>query len=103
MLHRFGRTAGADSRGRIRLVTGPPGRNPACVELIPFARVSAPLKSVFNNLTPVVISRGVVNLSTYVDNILASLLPTGAVAALNYGQLLYMMPISLFCSTTGSE
>ena len=43
-----------------------------------------------------VISRGVVNLSTYIDNILASLLPTGAVAALNYGQLLYMMPISLF-------
>jgi len=63
---------------------------------IDFARVRAPLKSVFNNLTPVVISRGVVNLSTYVDNILASLLPTGAVAALNYGQLLYMMPISLF-------
>ena len=63
---------------------------------IDFARVAAPLKSVFNNLTPVVISRGVVNLSTYVDNILASLLPTGAVAALNYGQLLYMMPISLF-------
>jgi putative peptidoglycan lipid II flippase len=63
---------------------------------IDFARVAAPLRSVFHNLTPVVISRGVVNLSTYVDNILASLLPTGAVAALNYGQLLYMMPISLF-------
>lgn len=61
-----------------------------------FARVAAPLRSVFKNLTPVVISRGVVNLTTYVDNILASLLPTGAVAALNYGQLLYMMPISLF-------
>ena len=59
---------------------------------------ASPLRceSVFNNLTPVVISRGVVNLSTYIDNILASLLPTGAVAALNYGQLLYMMPISLF-------
>jgi putative peptidoglycan lipid II flippase len=63
---------------------------------IDFARLAAPLKSVFNNLTPVVISRGVVNLSTYVDNILASLLPTGAVAALNYGQVLYMLPISLF-------
>ena len=63
---------------------------------IDFARVAAPLRSVFHNLTPVVISRGVVNLSTYVDNILASLLPTGAVAALNYGQLLYMVPISLF-------
>ena len=40
---------------------------------IDFARIAAPLKSIFNNLTPVVFSRGVVNLSTYVDNILASL------------------------------
>jgi putative peptidoglycan lipid II flippase len=63
---------------------------------IDFARVAAPLRSVFHNLTPVVISRGVINLTTYVDNVLASLLPTGAVAALNYGQLLYMLPISLF-------
>ena len=63
---------------------------------IDFARVAAPLRSVFHNLTPVVASRGVVNLTAYVDNVLASLLPTGAVAALNYGQLLYMMPISLF-------
>ena len=63
---------------------------------IDLARIAAPLRSVFHNLTPVVISRGVVNLSTYIDNILASLLPTGAVAALNYGQLLYMLPISLF-------
>ena len=63
---------------------------------IDFARVAAPLRAVFHNLTPVVVSRGVVNLTTYVDNVLASLLPTGAVAALNYGQLLYMVPISLF-------
>jgi len=63
---------------------------------IDFARVAAPLRSVFHNLTPVVVSRGVINLTTYVDNVLASLLPTGAVAALNYGQLLYMVPISLF-------
>ena len=63
---------------------------------IDFARIAAPLRAVFHNLTPVVVSRGVINLSSYIDNILASLLPTGAVAALNYGQLLYMMPISLF-------
>jgi putative peptidoglycan lipid II flippase len=63
---------------------------------IDFARVAAPMRSVFRNLTPVVISRGVINLSSYIDNVLASLLPTGAVAALNYGQLLYMVPISLF-------
>jgi putative peptidoglycan lipid II flippase len=43
-----------------------------------------------------VASRGVIQLSGYVDNLLASLLPIGAVAALNYAQILYMLPISLF-------
>ena len=50
----------------------------------------------FNNLVPVVMSRGVGQISGYIDNILASLLPTGAVAALNYGQVFYMLPVSLF-------
>jgi putative peptidoglycan lipid II flippase len=63
---------------------------------IDWKRVAAPLKSVFNNLTPVVASKGAINVSAYVDTVLASLLPTGAVAALNYGQLIYMLPISLF-------
>ncbi|HEY6417790.1 MAG TPA: murein biosynthesis integral membrane protein MurJ [Candidatus Binataceae bacterium] len=63
---------------------------------IDFARIASPLKSVFNNLTPVIASKGAVNVSAYVDTVLASLLPTGAVAALNYGQLIYMLPVSLF-------
>ncbi len=63
---------------------------------IDFARIRAPLKSVFNNLTPVIASKGAVNVSAYVDTVLASLLPTGAVAALNYGQIIYMLPVSLF-------
>jgi putative peptidoglycan lipid II flippase len=63
---------------------------------IDWQRIAAPLKSVFNNLTPVVASKGAVNVSAYIDTVLASLLPTGAVAALNYGQIIYMMPISLF-------
>ena len=50
----------------------------------------------FNNFVPVVTGRGVVQVSGYVDNLLASLLPTGAVAALNYAQILYMLPVSLF-------
>ncbi|HVA80101.1 MAG TPA: murein biosynthesis integral membrane protein MurJ, partial [Candidatus Binataceae bacterium] len=61
-----------------------------------FARVAEPLRTVFRNLTPVVAGRGVGQMSAYVDNLLASLLPTGAVAALNYGQILYMLPVSLF-------
>jgi putative peptidoglycan lipid II flippase len=63
---------------------------------IDFRRIAEPLRAVFKNLTPVVASRGVGQISAYIDNLLASLLPTGAVAALNYGQILYMLPISLF-------
>ena len=54
------------------------------------------LGTVFSNLTPVVTGRGVGQISGYVDNLLASLLPTGAVAALNYAQILYLLPVSLF-------
>lgn len=63
---------------------------------IDFARVAASLKAVFTNLVPVVMSRGVGQISGYIDNLLASLLPIGAVAALNYGQVFYMLPVSLF-------
>ena len=40
--------------------------------------------------------RGVVQLSTYVDMVLGSLLAIGAVARLRYAQALYVLPISLF-------
>lgn len=59
-------------------------------------RVRTELGVVFNNLLPVIASRGVAQVSGYIDNLLASLLPTGAVAALNYAQILYLLPISLF-------
>ncbi|HEX4211246.1 MAG TPA: murein biosynthesis integral membrane protein MurJ [Candidatus Binataceae bacterium] len=61
-----------------------------------FARVRDSLGIVFNNLLPVVAGRGVGQISGYIDNLLASLLPTGAVAAINYAQILYLLPISLF-------
>lgn len=54
------------------------------------------VKTVVKNFVPVVISRGVVQVSAYVDNILASLLPTGAVSSLAYAQTLYLLPVSLF-------
>ncbi len=59
-------------------------------------RIADPLRAVFKNLGPVIAGRGVGQISGYVDNLLASLLPTGAVAALNYGQILYMLPLALF-------
>jgi len=63
---------------------------------IDFSKVRVSLRAVFNNLVPVVMSRGVGQISGYVDNLLASLLPIGAVSALNYGQVFYMLPVSLF-------
>jgi len=48
------------------------------------------------NFVPVFISRGVVQISAYVDAMIASLLPTGAVTGLFNAQLLYILPVSLF-------
>ena len=59
-------------------------------------RGSAPVGEVLRNFGPVFIGRGVVQLSAYVDTVLASLLPTGAVAGLSYAQVLYTLPVSLF-------
>ncbi|HLI78388.1 MAG TPA: murein biosynthesis integral membrane protein MurJ [Candidatus Binataceae bacterium] len=63
---------------------------------IDFVKVSESLRAVFKNLGPVVMSRGVGQFSAYVDNFLASWLPIGAVSAFNYGQIFYMLPVSLF-------
>jgi putative peptidoglycan lipid II flippase len=54
------------------------------------------VQTVVRNFFPVFFSRGVVQISAYVDALLASLLPTGAVAALAYAQTLYTLPVSLF-------
>ena len=48
------------------------------------------------NFGPVFVGRGVVQISAYVDTVLASLLPTGAVAGLSYAQVIYTLPVSLF-------
>ena len=48
------------------------------------------------NFLPVVGARGVVQVSAYVDNMIASCLPTGAVSMLAYAQTLYLLPISVF-------
>jgi putative peptidoglycan lipid II flippase len=55
------------------------------------------VRTVVRNFFPVFIGRGVVQISAYVDVLLASLVPiTGAVAALSYAQTLYTLPVSLF-------
>jgi putative peptidoglycan lipid II flippase len=54
------------------------------------------VSTVVKNFFPVFVSRGVVQISAYIDALLASFLPTGAVAALAYAQTLYSLPVSLF-------
>ncbi|MES1255998.1 MAG: murein biosynthesis integral membrane protein MurJ [Acidobacteriota bacterium] len=54
------------------------------------------VRTVVRNFLPVLVSRGVVQVSAYVDTLLASLLPTGAVAGLLNAQTLYTLPVSLF-------
>lgn len=54
------------------------------------------VRTVLRNFVPVFVSRGVVQISAFVDAWLASWLGTGAVAALGYAQSLYTLPVSLF-------
>jgi putative peptidoglycan lipid II flippase len=54
------------------------------------------VRTVLRNFVPVFVSRGVVQISAFVDAWLASWLGTGAVAALGYAQSIYTLPVSLF-------
>ena len=56
----------------------------------------APVREVIRAFGPVVIGRGVVQLSGYIDQVIASWLGTAAVSALSYAQTIYFLPISLF-------
>ena len=73
---------------------------PAIRRLVPDLRVrlefSEHVRTTVRNFVPVFISRGVVQISAYIDALLASLLPTGAVTGLANAQLLYTLPVSLF-------
>lgn len=54
------------------------------------------VRAVVRNFMPMLLSRGVVQISAYVDTLFASFLPTGALASLVYAQTLYILPVSLF-------
>lgn len=73
------------------------------------------VRRVVKNFVPAFFSKGVVQINAYIDQVIASFLPTGAVSLLFYTQTLTMLPISLFgmavsaaelpemASTTGDE
>jgi putative peptidoglycan lipid II flippase len=57
---------------------------------------SEQVRTVARNFVPVFMSRGVVQLSGYIDTLLATLVSTGATTALANAQTLYLLPVSLF-------
>lgn len=74
---------------------------PVALRLLPHFRpvldvASKHVRTVVRNFGPVFVGRGVVQVSGYVDVLLASLLPVGAAAGLTTAQTLYMLPVSLF-------
>jgi putative peptidoglycan lipid II flippase len=74
---------------------------PTVVKLLRRVRLAlglrnAHVRTVLRNFLPVFFSRGVVQISVFVDAWLASWLGTGAVAGLGYAQSLYTLPVSLF-------
>lgn len=54
------------------------------------------VREAVRNAGPAILGRGVVQLSGWVDMVLASLLAVGGVAAIGYAQTLYVLPVSLF-------
>ena len=62
----------------------------------PALSVTPEVRTVVRNFVPVFVSRGVVQLSAFIDTWLASFLPTGAVTGLTNAQVLYTLPVSLF-------
>jgi putative peptidoglycan lipid II flippase len=74
---------------------------PRVLQLLPGFRpthqaYSDDVTTVFRNFGGVFVGRGVVQLSSFVDSIIASKLPNGAVAAFAYAQNISLLPISLF-------
>jgi putative peptidoglycan lipid II flippase len=64
----------------------------------------ASVRVVLGNFAPAVVGRGVVQLSAFLDTVYASYVGTRGLAALNYQQILYLLPISLFgMSVAASE
>jgi putative peptidoglycan lipid II flippase len=88
----FGAVAGSALQMLVQL--------PSVLALVPDLRLrldlSEHVRATVRNFVPVFVSRGVVQISAYIDEILASLLPTGAVSGLANAQLLYTLPVSLF-------
>ncbi len=67
-------------------------------------RPSAEFRRVVSNFVPVVLGRGVVQISAWLDTLIASFVMPGAAAVLLYAQNISMLPVSVFgMSVSASE
>lgn len=73
---------------------------PAVIALLrgitPSLAMTGGVRTTLSNFVPIVIGRGSVQISAYVDQVLASFLGEAIVAAMFNAQTLYMLPVSLF-------
>lgn len=74
---------------------------PSVVGLVRSLRLSADttspeVRTVLSNFGPALMGRGAYQISAYVDGVIASLLGTGAAAAVANAQLLFTLPVSIF-------
>jgi putative peptidoglycan lipid II flippase len=74
---------------------------PSVRKVTPALRMSlnwklAPVKEIFSKFMPALFGRGVIQLSAFLDLILAGFLATGAFTALSMAQIIYLLPIGLF-------
>jgi putative peptidoglycan lipid II flippase len=88
---------GAVAGGALQLLV----QLPSVLRLLPGVRPglgqgNAGVRAVLGNFFPAFVTRGVTQISAFVDGILASLLPLGAVTAIANAQTLYTLPVSLF-------
>ena len=66
------------------------------------AFAAAPFRDVLGRLGPVILGRGSAQISAFIDIFFASLLATGAIAAIGIAQVLYLLPISLFAMSVAA-
>jgi putative peptidoglycan lipid II flippase len=74
---------------------------PTVLRVAPDLRINLRLaaeevRTVVRNFVPVFVGRGVVQISGFIDTLIATFLPTGAVTGLANAQLIYTLPVSLF-------
>jgi len=80
---------------------------PTVISVAPDIRLSLgfgdpDVQDVGRRFTPVLLGRGVVQISAFVDVALASLLAVGAISMIGYAQIFYILPVSVFAMSVAA-